>query len=179
MRPGKGGLLGFGAGHHDAHGHFGLGRPHNRIFEQGDIRYVVLALLAERPFHGYELIKAIEERLNGAYAPSPGLIYPTLNLLDELGYATSADGEGGKRFYSITAAGKDFLQVNQALINSIFSRMSQAASQHKRSEAPEIVEAVDRLMAALKLKRSNELSDAQLQAIAAALAEAAQKIERC
>src|SRR5437763_6693299 len=67
-----------------------------RVFEQGDLRLVILKLISEKPAHGYELIKQVEERLGGAYSPSPGVIYPTLTLLEELGYLTMAPGEGAK-----------------------------------------------------------------------------------
>src|ERR1700675_2677186 len=73
-----------------------------RIFDQGDLRFVILRLIAEKPRHGYEIIKDIEDRLAGSYSPSPGVIYPTLTLLEELGYASVTASEGGKKLYAIT-----------------------------------------------------------------------------
>src|ERR687883_295107 len=75
-------------------GRFGLGR----FFAHGDLRLVILHLIAEKPRHGYEIIKAIEERVAGAYSPSPGVIYPGLTLLEELGYVTVST-EGGKKLH--------------------------------------------------------------------------------
>src|SRR5262245_51985023 len=70
-----------------------------RVFDQGDLRWVVLRLVAEQPRHGYELIKEIEERLGGGYSPSPGVIYPTLTLLEELGFLSAAASEGARKLY--------------------------------------------------------------------------------
>src|SRR5579862_740445 len=74
-----------------------------RMFEQGDLKYVILQLLSEKPRHGYEVIKALEERLGGAYSPSPGAVYPTLTMLEDLGYARATTEESGKKIYEITA----------------------------------------------------------------------------
>src|SRR5689334_15147786 len=106
----------FGRGRHGFGGHgFGgrHGRRFGRIFEHGDLRYVVLQMIAEKPRYGYEVIKAIEEKLGGAYTPSPGVIYPTLTLLEETGYATVSEAEGNKKLYAITEAGKAFLAENK------------------------------------------------------------------
>jgi DNA-binding PadR family transcriptional regulator len=111
-------------------GFFGAeGRPRGRwrggrIFEQGDLRYVVLRLLEEKPRHGYEIIKALEERFGGSYAPSPGVVYPTLQLLEDLGYARIVPGPEGKKTYEITDAGRAYLAENQQTVDSIFERIS-------------------------------------------------------
>src|ERR1700742_4303903 len=84
-------------------------RRRERIFEQGDLRLVLLKLIADQPRHGYELIKAVEDSVGGAYSPSPGVVYPTLTLLEELGYATAQE-EGGKKLFSITPEGEAYLQ---------------------------------------------------------------------
>jgi DNA-binding PadR family transcriptional regulator len=111
-------------------GFFGAeGRPRGRwrggrMFEQGDLRYVVLRLLEEKPRHGYEIIKALEERFGGAYAPSPGAVYPTLQLLEDLGYARVVPGEEGKKVYEITDAGRAHLAENQVTVDNIFDRIS-------------------------------------------------------
>src|ERR1700684_3168633 len=92
---------GFGwAAMREARGRHGFGRHGrpDRVFEQGDLRLVLLKLIADKPRHGYELIKAVEEAVGGAYAPSPGVVYPTLTLLEDMGYATvQAEAEGGKK----------------------------------------------------------------------------------
>src|SRR5262245_10959736 len=97
-------------------GRFGGGwggrRGRGRVFEQGDLRLVVLGLIAEKPRHGYEVIKAIEEQVGGAYAPSPGVVYPTLQMLEELGHVALSSEEGGKKLYAVTDAGRTFLREN-------------------------------------------------------------------
>jgi DNA-binding PadR family transcriptional regulator len=111
-------------------GFFGAeGRPRGRwragrMFEQGDLRYVVLRLLEEKPRHGYEIIKALEERFGGTYAPSPGVVYPTLQLLEDLGYARIVPGPEGKKTYEITDAGRAHLAENKDTVDSIFERVS-------------------------------------------------------
>ena len=156
------------------------GEGGKRLFGHGDIRYVLLALLAEKPTYGYELIKAIEERVQGAYAPSPGIVYPTLAALEELGYATSETNSEGKNLYSVTPQGKAFLKLNKPILEKIFARMSHAAERHKRTENPQLVRAIENLKLALKLKSgSSELSDGQIRSIAGILDRAAEEIEKC
>jgi len=106
-------------------GRHGRGRM-GRMFEQGDLKYVILQLLDEKPRHGYDIIKALEERSGGAYSPSPGTVYPTLTMLEEMGYASSTTEEGGKKVYEITAAGKQHLAENSSTVESIFERISDA-----------------------------------------------------
>ena len=77
-----------------------------RVFDQGDLRLVMLALIAEQPRHGYDIIKALEEMTGGEYSPSPGVVYPTLTLLLEQGLAETSDAEGGKKLYAATEAGR-------------------------------------------------------------------------
>jgi DNA-binding PadR family transcriptional regulator len=86
--------------------------PGGRKFSSGDLQLVLLALLEERPAHGYELIKALEERSNGFYAPSPGVVYPALTYLEEIGHASVAQ-EGNRKLYSLTEAGKKYLGENR------------------------------------------------------------------
>ena len=94
------------------------------MFEQGDLKLVILRLLEEKPRHGYEIIKDLEERSGGRYAPSPGTVYPTLTLLEEMGYAASTE-EGGRKTYSITDAGKKYLSDNQTTVDDVFERLSE------------------------------------------------------
>ena len=130
----------FGHGHHHCSvargehddGLSGGGRGHRggrgggvRVFGHGGLRFVLLQLIADKPSHGYELIKAIEERLGGSYAPSPGVVYPTLTLLEEMGYLSvdTADGSGRKS-YSITDGGREFLVANREMADAMMARMS-------------------------------------------------------
>lgn len=179
---GRGGF----AGRHGELGESGLGerglggRHGRRIFGHGDVRLVLLALLAEKPAHGYELIKAIEEKLCGAYAPSPGLIYPTLTLLEEMGFVRAEEQADGKKLYAATDAGREFLKVQRGRFDEISVRMSQAAEMQRRSDAPEIQRAMENLKMALRLKlQGGALAQEQIRLIAGFLDDAVRKIEEC
>jgi len=112
---GFGGGSGFGMG--------GRAFRAGRRLASGDLQLVLLALLAERPSHGYELIKALEERSGGFYSPSPGMIYPALTWLEEVGYA-SVSAEGTKKLYSITDAGREYLKENQDSAQAMLGQLA-------------------------------------------------------
>jgi DNA-binding PadR family transcriptional regulator len=95
-----------------------------RVFEQGDLKYVILRLLAEKPRHGYEIIKELEDRFGGSYAPSPGTVYPTLTMLEDLGYARAMPEEGGRKIYEITDEGRKHLEEHSATVDDIFERIA-------------------------------------------------------
>jgi DNA-binding PadR family transcriptional regulator len=95
-----------------------------RMFEQGDLKLVILRLLDEKPRHGYEIIKALEELSRGAYAPSPGTVYPTLVLLEYTGHAQATPEDGGRKTYRITPAGSAFLSEHRASVESIMERIA-------------------------------------------------------
>jgi DNA-binding PadR family transcriptional regulator len=101
---------------------YGADAPRARRFEKGDLKYVVLELIAEKPRHGYEIIRALEERFGGLYTPSPGAVYPTLQLLEDLGHVT-AQQHDGKRVYAITAEGRGFLAERDHVVRDIRSRV--------------------------------------------------------
>ena len=111
-------------------GRRGRGGPFrgSRMFEQGDLKYVILQLLEEKPRHGYEIIKALEERFGGMYSPSAGTVYPTLTLLEDLGYARVTVEDSGKKVYSITDEGRAYLQQNRSAVDDIFERISELGS---------------------------------------------------
>ncbi|MBX3480402.1 MAG: PadR family transcriptional regulator [Caulobacter sp.] len=167
----------FGAhGHHDR-GHHGWRRRGGRFFDHGDLKFVVLKLIAERPRHGYELIKAIEEQAGGAYSPSPGVIYPTLTLLEETGLVT-AQAEGGKKLYTVTAEGEAQLAEAEGQVAGIFQRMAEAAMASAMF-SPQILRARENLKTALKLKLTGSaLTKEQIAAICDALDAAAAAVER-
>ena len=96
-----------------------------RMFDQGDLKFEILQLLAEKPRHGYEIIKELEERSGGRYAPSPGTVYPTLTMLEEMGYATSATETGGKKVYSITEDGRRYLADNRTTADDVLDRLAE------------------------------------------------------
>jgi len=101
------------------------GRRHRwrkQIFESGEVKYVILRLLKEKPRHGYEIIKALEEKMGGWYTPSAGTVYPTLQLLEDQGYVRAVETEG-KRVYHITPEGEAFLEAHRDVIDDIFERV--------------------------------------------------------
>lgn len=98
------------------------GFPFGRFVGDGELRLVVLSLIADASRHGYEIIKALEERSGGFYSPSPGVIYPTLTYLEEVGHA-AASSEGNKKTYAITEAGRAHLDENRAEADAILSRI--------------------------------------------------------
>ncbi|WP_445146757.1 PadR family transcriptional regulator [Dyella sp. Tek66A03] len=106
-----------------------------RVFGHGDLKLILLALIAEQPRHGYELIRTIEEMFDGAYAPSPGAVYPTLTLLEEMGHASVASGDG-KKLYAVTDEGKAFLAANKDAVDAVMSRMQHTAKMFARAAAP-------------------------------------------
>jgi DNA-binding PadR family transcriptional regulator len=154
---------------------FGAGRE--RFFEGGHLQLVILQLIAENPSYGYEIIKTIEERLSGGYAPSPGVVYPTLTLLEEEGFATSST-EGNKKLYAATEQGKEYLKSNAATVKAIFGRMEQARKVFGRGRSPQIARALMNLKFALKMRVGRgDLSAEQLSKIAEALDAAARAID--
>jgi DNA-binding PadR family transcriptional regulator len=168
---------GYGRRFGGAYGRHGL--RGGRVFDRGDLRYVLLHLISEKPRHGYELITAIEEKFGGMYSPSPGIVYPTLTLLDELGYVQSEAGAGTKRLYSITDAGRAFLDANRALVDSILGRMAELSQTYGGGPAPEILRAMQNLKLALSIRLGRgPLDRDQVRAITTALDRAAGEIER-
>ena len=150
-----------------------------RVFDQGDLRWVILKLISEKPSHGYELIKAIEERLGGAYSPSPGVVYPTLTLLEELGLVAVVQSDGAKKAYGITDEGAKALEENLSTVETIFQRIAAVAERAGGGPAPQVVRGMENLRTALRLKlERGGLSEIQAVAIAKALDAAAQAIEQ-
>ena len=94
-----------------------------RMLAQGDLKLLALALIAEQPRHGYELIKLIEDKTRGAYSPSPGVVYPTLTFLEEAGYVT-AEAEGAKKRYTITDEGRAYLEENRDIADMVLARLA-------------------------------------------------------
>jgi DNA-binding PadR family transcriptional regulator len=98
------------------------GRHGGRLFDYGDLRLLLLAMIADKPRHGYEIIKAIEERFGGSYTPSPGVIYPTLSWLVDMGYATAEAEDSGRKSYRITTEGEAFLTANRTAADELLAR---------------------------------------------------------
>ena len=125
-----------GSGHGFGHGPFGrhrggpFGGRGRRMFDAGALRLVVLGLIAEEPRHGYDIIKALEARFQGAYSPSPGAIYPMLQMLEEADLVVS-EADGNKRLYRITDQGRAWLEENRADLDRINEQMQHVAGHMK------------------------------------------------
>ena len=119
-----GGFGHFAAGFMGGAGLGGQGFRTGRKFAAADLQLVLLALLASEPSHGYELIKALEERSGGFYTPSPGVIYPALTYLEEIGYASVA-ADGSKKLYSITDAGREYLDRHRETADAMLTQLEQ------------------------------------------------------
>jgi DNA-binding PadR family transcriptional regulator len=132
------------------HGGFGFGGRHGggmnpddmragRMLAQGDLRLIALALIAEEPRHGYEIIKLVEEKTSDWYSPSPGIVYPTLTYLEEAGYVT-ASTEGAKKLYAITGEGRVYLEANRDVVDAVLDRLTalgERINRWRRSERGE------------------------------------------
>jgi DNA-binding PadR family transcriptional regulator len=154
------------------------GGGRERFFDNGHLRLVILQLIADKPSYGYELMKAIEERLSGGYAPSPGVVYPTLTLLEEEGFATVTSAEGNKKLYAATDQGKEYLKANRVILKAIFGRMQEAGKAFGRGRSPQIKRAIMNLRLALKMRmEQGDLSTEQVSKIAAAIDSAARAID--
>jgi DNA-binding PadR family transcriptional regulator len=168
---GRGGRMGGGAGR-------GPGGRGGRMFGQGDLRLVVLELVATTPRHGYDIIKAIEDLFGGQYAPSPGAIYPTLTLLEEQDYLISATTEGsGKKLYTITETGRQHLAENRATVDGVMARMQMAARAMAGDMPPEsVAQAMHTLKHALMFRRGSWSDAAEVARVAKILQDAANAI---
>ncbi|MBB5417816.1 PadR family transcriptional regulator [Paraburkholderia atlantica] len=186
---GMGGYGGFGSGP-GGFGGDGDGFPRGRKFSSDDLQLLLLSLIDTQPSHGYELIKALETRSNGFYSPSPGMVYPALTYLEELGYVT-VQLEGNRKRYELADAGREYLAANRERVELMFARLSHIARKMdsvRRALAgeepadvseggwvPELNEARRTLKNAL-LRRDNAPADEQRR-IAAILMRAAREIE--
>lgn len=147
---------GFGDGEGMGGSGFGrFGGPRGgRMLGHGDLRLLLLALIGEKPRHGYDLIRAVEDRFAGAYAPSPGAVYPTLTMLEEQDLTRAEATDGSKKLYAITPEGTAFLKENEAAVQGIFARIDLAAAAFASHATPEVVrEAMKTLRQALHMRR--------------------------
>jgi DNA-binding PadR family transcriptional regulator len=179
----------FGAGFGHGGGLGGRGFFGGRKLGSGELQLVILALLEERPRHGYEIIKAFEETSKGFYAPSPGMVYPALTYLEEVGYAT-VEAEGTKKLYRITEAGREWLNENRAFVDAALALLARIGSKMDRvrqafsgEEAGDIGnravdEARQALRAALMSKLNASPSAEELQRVADVLQRATSELRR-
>jgi DNA-binding PadR family transcriptional regulator len=178
MRRGRRHRLGYGELRVSRH-HMHEGRRRRRVFAHGDLRFLILQLIAEGPKHGYELIKAIEEKLGGSYSPSPGVIYPTLTLLEDLRYVTVSTRDGSRKCYAITRNGVAHLDANKASVKAIFKRIVAARATTTAEPPPQAVRAMENLRVALSLRLARgPLNEQQIRAVAAVIDAAAVAVER-
>lgn len=147
-----------------------------RMFGAADLRYVILQLISEKPSYGYEIIKSIQERLGGTYAPSPGIIYPMLTMLEEMGHA-SVVTEGTRKLYTITADGAKALAENKAIVDALFARMDDIKAQYASQRPQQVERAIENLRMALRMKMGS-LTTEQIHAITDIIDAAAKQIER-
>ena len=161
-----------------------------RMLAQGDLRLIALALIAEEPRHGYEIIKVLEEKTAGWYAPSPGIVYPTLTYLEEVGYVTS-EAEGAKKLYTITEDGRAHLEENRDFVDAVLGRLAAVGEKMARvrrrfedredeRNAPAVSPLVRAALVNLRevaAKRLDEDTDAEAK-IVEVLARAAAELKR-
>ena len=149
------------------------------MFESGELRLVLLKLIADEPRHGYDLIRAIEDLTGGEYAPSPGVVYPTLTLLQDMGLIEEAPGEGPRKPFQATDEGRKHLAEREEEVEALFERLRELAPSERHNAGPAIGRAVKNLMTALSHRIGRDgLNEDLLYEIAGILDEAAQKIER-
>ncbi|NNC47190.1 MAG: PadR family transcriptional regulator [Sphingomonas sp.] len=166
----------FGPGGRDG-GRSGRGRK--RMFDAGELRLVILHLLSNKPRHGYDLIREIEEMTGGGYSPSPGTVYPTLQLLEEMDLIEEVGDETSKRLFAITKEGKAYLAKRADEIDSLMERLERHGAKHERVGRPELKKAIANVMTAMWHKVATEEADEEtLAEIAAILDKAAKKIAK-
>ncbi|MDY7548601.1 PadR family transcriptional regulator [Glaciimonas sp. CA11.2] len=153
-----------------------------RIFSHGSLRFVLLQLISDKPSHGYELIKLIEDRVGGSYSPSPGTVYPTLTLLEEQDYLQVEEADaGGRKRYCITDAGRAFLAENRVTVDAMLARMQGGVDgAGPRGGRPhQVMRAIENLKLAMRMRLSRDaLTSEQANAFAAVLDHAAQQLEQ-
>ncbi|KAA8717186.1 PadR family transcriptional regulator [Morganella psychrotolerans] len=166
-------------GEHRGQRRGGRGKGLRRLLDHGDLRIMMLANLNQKPSHGYELIKSISQLTSGLYTPSPGVIYPTLTLLEDQFLIVAEDTGNGRKSYSLTPEGKLHLDENAGVLEQIALRLKETDSFRRGSLlSDEIEQALGNLRALLRHKLvTSELDTGKLGKIADILNDAVQKIE--
>jgi len=148
------------------------------MFEGGELRLVMLLLMESEPRHGYDIIREIETRTGGAYAPSPGVVYPTLTLLEELGQVEARATEGAKKLYAITEAGSTHLAENRSDAEAALARLDELRRKSEVVDAGPVFRAMSNLKAVLHQRLTGKPDKELLFSVADLIDEAARKIER-
>ena len=149
-----------------------------RMFDGGQLRLVLLRLIADKPRHGYDLIRAIEERTGGAYAPSPGIVYPTLTMLSDMGLIEEQSAEGARKLFAITPEGTAHLAEHAAEVAAMLARLDELGAMRERTDAVPIRRALHNLRSVLQSRLGDGLDKERMHDAAALIDEVAQKIER-
>jgi DNA-binding PadR family transcriptional regulator len=148
-----------------------------KIFERGDLKFVILRLISEKPMHGYEVLKALEEESGGCYTASPGSVYPTLQMLEDQGYVRSREEEG-KRVYEITDEGREYLDEHGDVVEEIFERIGSFADRFLGKDTRELSAAFSRLaQSTFEGAFAWDLGSDALRGMADALDRARQEVE--
>ena len=154
------------------------GRGGRRMFDGGELRLVLLKLIADEPRHGYDLIRAIEEMTGGAYAPSPGVVYPTLTLLGEMGLIEEQQSDGAKKRFAATEAGRQHLLEHAEQVGGLIARLEGIGARRGAWDETPVRRAFGNLRMVIGGVRMGSYPQDKLHEIAALLDEVAQKIER-
>jgi DNA-binding PadR family transcriptional regulator len=167
--------FGFGFG---PRGFFWAGprRRRRQWFESGDMKYVILRLLKDKPRHGYEVMKELEDQLRGCYSPSPGTVYPTLQWLEDEGLVTSREVQG-KKVYEITDAGRTFLEEHKDVVDDIFERVHDTVERALGGAMADMNRAVGRLVKAVYRASWRSRDETTRKQIADRLEKAREEIE--
>ena len=172
---GPGGLFGFGG--EDSRGGSRGGK--RRMFGSGEFRLVLLKLIADEPRHGYDLIRAVEELTHGDYAPSPGVVYPTLTLLGDMGLIEEQATEGARKKFAVNAEGRAHLEENADEVARLFERLEATGEGRRRSARPELGRAFGNLKVALRNRAAHGgWNEILLHEVVDILDDAAKRIER-
>src|SRR5260370_2591410 len=160
------------AGHHRGYHGFGRGEPDDarggrrrRVFDSGELRLVLLKLIADQPRHGYELIRAVEELTGGSYVPSPGMVYPTLTMLQDTGHIEEATAEGPRRPFAVTKEGTAELAAKKDEVDALLARLAELAAVRRRTDGTPVRRAMDNLRSALTYRLDR--ADRQAQTLPA------------
>jgi DNA-binding PadR family transcriptional regulator len=164
-------MFGPGTHLHDLHDF----KRRDRMVERGDFKYLILDLLNDKPAHGYEVIRALEERFHGFYSPSPGSVYPTLQMLEDLSYVTSGE-QGGKKIYTMTDEGKKYLEEQKDCVDHIKFRRADFWNVADRREIRDIVHELRGLGQTI-VQRARDLNSDQWASIRDVVQKASREIE--
>jgi DNA-binding PadR family transcriptional regulator len=157
----------------------GEGGGRRRVFDSGELRLVLLTLIADQPRHGYDLIREIEALSGGSYAPSPGVVYPTLTLLQDMGLIDEAPAEGARKLFAISEAGTAHLAEQAEAVQAAMAKLAAMSERSERTDGMQVRRAMGNLREALQNRLAqDDVTVETLHAVTALIDEAAQKIER-